>query len=250
VINETMARDYWPGVDPVGARFRLGGGAEPSTATVIGVVGDVRHNTLADGPTSRCTLPIANSASGVVPSSRFEASHSSQDNRAARCSRRNRTPNDSLNRIRPCRLVPFETMDAVRADSVSRPRFVTVLLSIFSATALLVALVGIYGVVAYSVAQRRRELGVRLAFGATPSNVVALVLLQGMRPVGVGLAAGLGGGLAATGVLRSLLFQVSPRDPAVAIAVLASITVVAALACYLPARRAALADPLIALRSE
>jgi len=250
VINETMARDYWPGVDPVGARFRLGGGAEPSTATVIGVVGDVRHNTLADGPARQMYFAHSQfrfwgGAKQPVRGLTLVARTTEQPGVLGGVVRR------TIRSIDPT--VPIgavRTMDAVRADSVSRPRFVTVLLSIFSATALLVALVGIYGVVAYSVAQRRRELGVRLAFGATPSNVVALVLLQGMRPVGVGLAAGLGGGLAATGVLRSLLFQVSPRDPAVAIAVLASITVVAALACYLPARRAALADPLIALRSE
>ena len=126
----------------------------------------------------------------------------------------------------------------------------TVLLSIFSATALLVALVGIYGVVAYSVAQRRRELGVRLALGATSSKVVRLVLVEGMRPVAVGIVAGLGGGLALSGVLRSMLFQISPRDPDVTTAVAVSITAVAVLACYLPARRAALADPLVTLRSE
>jgi predicted permease len=250
VINETMAREYWPGVDPVGARFRLGGGAEPNTATVIGVVRDVRHNTLADAPARQ--MYFAHSQfrfwGGAKQPVRGLTLVTRTSEPPAAVGGVVRRTIGSLDPAIP--IGALRTMDDVRADSVSRPRFVTVLLSMFSSTALLVALVGIYGVVAYSVAQRRRELGVRLAFGATPSSVVGLVLLQGMRPVAIGLAGGLSGGLATTGVLRSLLFQVSPRDPVVASAVLASIAVVAALACYLPARRAALADPLIALRSE
>ena len=250
VINETMAREYWPGVDPVGARFRLGGGAEPSMATVIGVVRDVRHNSLADGPArqmyfAQSQFRFWGGAKQPVRGLTLVARTTEQPAALGGVVRRTIRSLDPAIPIGALR-----TMDDVRADSVSRPRFVTVLLSLFSSTALLVALVGIYGVVAYSVAQRRRELGVRLAFGATPSSVVGLVVRQGMRPVAVGLAAGLSGGLATTGVLRSLLFQVSPRDPVVATVVLASIGVIAALACYLPARRAALADPLLALRSE
>jgi putative ABC transport system permease protein len=250
VINQTMAREYWPGADPLGARFTLGGGAEPNTVTVVGVVGDVRHNTLADEPArqmyfAQSQFRFWGGAKQPVRSLTLVARTTQEPAVLAGIVRA------TIRAIDPA--VPIgamRTMDDVRADSVSRPRFVTLLLSIFSATALLVALVGIYGVVAYSVAQRRRELGVRLALGATSSKVVRLVLAQGMKPVAVGIVAGLGGGLAISGVLQSMLFQISPRDPDVATAVAASITAVAALACYLPARRAALADPLITLRSE
>jgi predicted permease len=250
VINETMARDYWPGADPIGARFRLGGGAEPNTVTVIGVVGNVRHNALTEEPVRQMYFAHAQFRfwGGTKQPVRGLTVVARATEQPAALAGFVRRTIQSLDPAVP--MGAIRTMDDVRADSVSRPRFVTVLLSIFSATALLVALVGIYGVVAYAVAQRRRELGVRLAFGATAANVISLVLLEGMRPVAIGMAAGLAGGLAVSGVLRSLLFEVSPRDPVVAIAVVTCITVVAALACYLPARRAALADPLVALRSE
>lgn len=250
VINQTMARDYWPGGNPIGARFKLGGGAEPNIVTVVGVVGDVRHTTLTDEPTRQMyfahdqfrfwggTKQPVRALTLVVRTTQQPAALAGVVRRTIR----------SLDPAVP--VGAMRTMADVRDDSVSRPRFVTILLSIFSATALLVALVGIYGVVAYAVAQRRRELGVRLALGATSSSVVGLVLLEGMRPVAVGIVAGLVGGLAVSGVLRSMLFQISPRDPNVAAAVVASITIVAALACYVPARRAASADPLITLRTE
>jgi predicted permease len=250
IINQTMAREYWADTDPIGARFKLGGGAEPNTVTVVGVVGDIKHTTLADEPARQMYFAQsqfrfwgggrqpARALTLVARTTQAPASLAS----ILRGTIRSIDPAVPIGAIR--------TMDDVRAESVSRPRFVTILLSVFSVTALFVALVGIYGVVAYSVAQRHRELGVRLALGATASKVVGLVLVEGMRPVAIGIVAGLTAGIALSGVLRSMLFQISPRDPDVAMAVVASITLVAALACYLPARRAALADPLITLRSE
>jgi len=144
----------------------------------------------------------------------------------------------------------IRSMDDVRGASVSGPRFLLLLISTFSAVALIVAVIGVYGVMAYSVEQRRQEIGVRVALGAAPRAVVALVLRQGMTPAFVGIGIGLVGGLLVTRVLRTLLFQVGPSDPANAVAVSAIVALVAAVACYLPARRAAGVDPVVALRNE
>jgi putative ABC transport system permease protein len=144
----------------------------------------------------------------------------------------------------------LRTMEEVRGASLAGPRFLMLLISAFSAVALLVALIGVYGVMAYSVSQRQREIGVRVALGAAPSSVVGLVLRQGMAPAVAGIALGLAGGLAISRVLRTLLFQVAPGDPTTAIAVSLIVTAVALVACYLPARRAAGVDPVVALRNE
>ncbi|MBI3886376.1 MAG: FtsX-like permease family protein [Opitutae bacterium] len=139
---------------------------------------------------------------------------------------------------------------AVVADTVSRQRFVTVLLALFATVALAIAAVGIYGVTAYSVSQRTTELGVRLALGASPAGVLGLVLRQGLGTVGVGLALGAAAALALGRIMESLLFQTSARDPLVFAGLAAALAAVALLACWLPARRAARTDPMVALRAE
>jgi putative ABC transport system permease protein len=144
----------------------------------------------------------------------------------------------------------INTMEEVRGASVSGPRFLLLLIAAFSVAALVVALIGVYGVMAYSVEQRRQEIGVRVALGAAPRAVVGLVLRQGMAPAFIGILGGLVGGLMVTRVLRTLLFQVGPDDPVNAVVVSAIVTLVALIACYLPARRAAAVDPVVALRNN
>jgi putative ABC transport system permease protein len=141
-------------------------------------------------------------------------------------------------------------MDAIVAESVAEPKFRTLLLGSFGALGLILAMVGIYGVISYSVTQRTDEIGLRLALGAQPRDVLGLVLREGMMLAGLGIAVGAAGALALTRLLTSLLYEVKPRDPVTFIAVAIALAVVAAAACYIPARRAMRVDPMVALRYE
>jgi putative ABC transport system permease protein len=141
-------------------------------------------------------------------------------------------------------------MDDRVADTLARPRVNALLLAGFAASALMLAALGIYGVIAYSMVQRTRELGIRMALGARREDVLRLVLRQGMAPVLAGLALGLGGAAVASRVLRGLLYGVASTDPATYLAVAVFLSAVALVASYLPARKASLADPVDALREE
>src|SRR5262249_37487918 len=140
------------------------------------------------------------------------------------------------------------TMQAIVAETFSRQRFSALLLSGFSLASLLLAAVGIYGVLAYSVTERTREIGVRMSLGALPSQIVGMVLARGARLVGAGVIAGLGGAMAASGLLKGLLFGIGPRDTVTYLAVPAVLAAVALLAAYVPARRALRLEPMDALR--
>ncbi len=147
-------------------------------------------------------------------------------------------------------LTDIRTMAERVADSVARPRVSAVLLGVFGLTALLLAAIGIYGVITYGVAQRTRELGIRMALGACAGDVLRLVVRQGMAPVLAGMLLGLGGAALGTRLLRGFLFGIESSDPLTFGGVALFLVAVALLACYLPARRAALADPVMALRNE
>jgi len=144
----------------------------------------------------------------------------------------------------------FRTMESLVANAIARPRFSTLLLSLFATTALLLTAVGLYGVVAYATTERTREIGIRIALGASGGNVLALVIRQGMLPALIGLAFGLAGALALTRLLANQLYGVKATDPLTFAAVTALLSLVAFLACWLPARRAARVDPMVALRYE
>jgi putative ABC transport system permease protein len=244
VISEALARRYWPDRDPLGARITLGNPADTASVwmTIVGVVGDVRQ----EGPTSPASpqlyLPLAQVSSRSLLIALRATGAPLALTPAVKRVLAAIDPNLALSRV--------VTMDERLAGALARPRVNAVLLGGFAATALVLAALGIYGVIAYSVAQRTRELGIRMALGARADDVLRLVLRQGMVPVVAGLTLGLGGAAVASRVLRGLLYGVGDTDPISYAAVAAFLAAVSLAASYLPARRAALADPAVALRNE
>jgi putative ABC transport system permease protein len=240
VINQTLANRFFPNEDPVGKVLTIQWGSEPYE--IVGVVGDVRNRTLNAAPqpcvyVSNLQDPIAGG---------YLVARATGDPRqlvnAIRAEIR------TLDRDLP--LAEVKTMDEYVSSSVAAPRFNTILLGGFAALAVALAAVGIFGVISYSVTQRTRELGIRRALGADASDVVRLVLAHGGNLAACGIAIGAAGAIAATRLLRSLLYEVTPTDVTTFIAVAFLLACVAIAASYLPARRAATIDPAGALRYE
>lgn len=242
IISETMAKTlFGAGVDPVGKKLRLDLRDSP-WRTIVGVVGDTRYRALQDVrfdlyiPFEQWPRAFVNhfavrtkvDPKAILPVVRSEVAALD--------------PNQAITRV--------ATMDELVATHLAQPRFSTVLLNWLSGLALLLAAVGIYGLLAYSVAQRTGEFGIRLALGASGADILKLVIGQGMRLVVIGLLAGLIASLALTRLLEKLLFGVSTTDPLTFGLVALLLTAVALLACYVPARRATKVDPLIVLRAE
>ena len=249
VLNEAAARLHWPSGGALGARMRLGGNAGPGWVTVVGIVNDVRYRTLRDEPQPEMYLAHSQFrfwGTGTVPVRSLTIVARAEGD-PARLSATIRREVASLDAALP--VDAMRTMAAVRSASVSSHRFVSLLLAVFAGLALAVTLVGVYGVMAYSVAQRRREIGVRVALGASPGLVLGLVMRQGLTPAGSGIAAGLAGGMALSGTLRAQLYEVTPYDAATALLVTGIVALVALLACFVPAMRAARVDPVGALRN-
>ena len=236
VIDERMARDYWPGTDPLGKRFRTGGAdAKSPWITVVGVVGRVKQYTLdAD---DRIAL--------YLPHTQYSARAMSLVVRGAN----SQTVRSAIRAIDPdLPVYQVRTMDDRVSESLARRRFTLVLLAGFALLAPL-ASIGIYGVMSYLVTQGTKEIGIRMALGATQRNVLTLVLRRGMSLALAGLAAGVLAALPLTRLMRALLYGVHESDaPTFAVAAL-TLAAVALLACYLPARRAAKVDPLNSLRT-
>jgi predicted permease len=236
IINETMARNLLGDQDPLGQVM-------DSNAVIVGVVGDVRHLTLEEGSGSEMYLPIRqgndySSVDLVVRSSLTNALLAPRLREALLPI----APDLPASNLRP--------LQSLVDQAVSPRRFVVMLLGGFAAFALILASLGIYAVISYSVSQRTQEIGIRMALGATASSVQMNVLLQTLRLGAIGMAIGIVASLVFAGALRTLVFGVSTADPATFAAMLVILTIVAALAGYLPARRASRIDPIIALRSE
>ena len=250
VFNEAAARLHWPGGDALGARLKLGANAGPGWVTVVGIVNDVRTGSLRTAP--RPEMYLAHTqfrmfGRGTEPMRTLSLvlqAHEAPGPLADTLRREVRALDPALAVDR------VQTMDAVRRVSVARLEFVTTLLGTFAALALAVALVGVYGVMAYSIALRRREIGLRVALGASPQRVLSFVLHLGMMPAVFGIAAGLIGGIALSRLLTAQLFEVPPHDPLTAGVTAAIVGAISLLACYVPARRAARLDPSSALRIE
>ena len=239
IINETMARTFWPRESAIGKRFITGPwGQNPTWSTVIGVVGDVKQFGLDSEPTNDFYTLWYGGTYLLVQASIDPLALA----QAARREIRELDPTAPVSEVAGMQQI-------VDASSAPR-RFTTVLLSIFAALAVTLALIGIYGVMAWSVAQRSREIGVRLALGADARGIFTLVLGRGLRLSMVGLIIGLVATLALSRVLASLLFEMSPHDPWILGAASLLMLAVTGAACYLPARRATEVDPLETLRAE
>jgi len=237
IISESLASQTFPNEEPLGRRLIMGLGNQPFE--IIGVVGDIRHRSLELTPLPAMYMPAFESGLNVVIRTRSDVQG------LAASVRRELSlidPDQPVARVR--------TMDQWLGLAVAAPRYRTGLFGLFAGLALVLAIVGIYGVMSYSVGQRTHEIGVRMALGARRTDVLRLVLRQGMSLVTIGVAIGLAGAFALTRVIASLLYGVGAKDPATFLIVALVLAAVAFVACYVPAWRATKVDPLVALRYE
>jgi putative ABC transport system permease protein len=248
VIDQMMAKKFWAGQDPIGQQIWIAKPmgppfAEPAPRQIIGVVGDIRESSLADTGGQTMFIPYAqtkwNDNASFVVRTRRAPMLTLPDVRGAL---------HSLDANLP--LLSPETMEGVVTDSLSGWRFHTVLLGVFGALALVIAAIGVYGVISYSVAQRTHEIGVRMALGAQRRDVMRLVIGQGAALAGIGILIGIGAAFGLTRLMASMLYGVRPTDPLTFAAVAIVLLFVALAACYIPARRAMKVDPMVALRYE
>ena len=243
IINETMARLFWPGEEALGKRFKLGPAQSASPwLTVIGVVGDMRRQSLERQPIAQIFRPYLQSSERRLILLIRTTGEPTQLAPVVR--------NEIRAVDKTVLISQVSTLESRFARTVAQRRFQTWLLTLFSALALLLAAVGIYGLLHQSVVLRTRELGTRLALGAQPRDILQLVVGQGIRLALCGIGVGSLAAFGLTRVLTGLLFGVTATDPTIFIAAPVILLLVALLACYLPARRAAKIDPLVALRSE
>jgi putative ABC transport system permease protein len=239
IVNKAMVREFWPDQNPLGQMFSYGDKDGP-WLQVIGVTGDVKQWSITHAPVPEAYQPFDGSTFVfvIVHTSSPSLDVSSEVRHALA----------QVDSTLP--LYSIRTMNDVIAEHASGQQFLALLLGLFSGLALLLAAVGIYGVLSYLVTQRTREIGIRMSLGASRANVLSLVLKHGMRLAGLGFAAGLVAALVAGRLLSGLLHEVHPSDPAIMVMTAVSLAAVALAACYVPARRAARVDPMVALRHE
>lgn len=241
IINQTLAKQYFPNVNPIGQRLFVQWGRQ-TPYEIIAVVGDVKHQGLDKAPMPTVYFPYLqepNTLATLVIRTSLDPMYIARE------------VQDQIHSLdKDQAIADVQTMNNELSKSVARPRFQSVLLGIFAGLALLLAGIGIFGVMSYSVAQRTHEIGIRMALGAERGQVVRLVVAQALTISILGAAGGLAGAFALTRYLRALLFDVSTTDPATFVALPLLLCAVAAAASYLPARRAANVDPISALRYE
>jgi len=238
IVNETMAERFWPGQDAIGQRFRFSG--QEQLTEVVGIARDSKYNFIGEDPLPFIYQPLRQAPQTAVT-----------------LLLRTSTPEAALGAVRSAvqqmeprlPLTGVFTMAAVFDQGLWAARLGATLLGVFGALALLLAAVGVYGVMAYAVSQRTREIGVRIALGASGGLVQRQVLMQGLLLTGAGVLLGAAGSVAVGRLIVGLLYDVSPYDPVTLTGIPAILLAVAALAIYLPARRASRVDPVTALRA-
>jgi predicted permease len=243
IINETAARRYWPNESPIGAHIKIGGfQSDGPWITVVGVVGDTKHWGLGNKVRPEIIRPYGQR---VWPGMSI-AVRTSSDPGIFAASLKN-----AVAAVEPDQAVSdIEKMETIVSDSEGYRRLPMILLATFAALSLVLAAVGIYGVVSYSVTQRTHEIGIRVALGAGRGDVLKIVFAQCLPWVLAGVVVGVGASLGVTRLLAILLYKISPTDPRVLAAAALLLVAVAVLATYVPARRAMRVDPVIALRNE
>jgi putative ABC transport system permease protein len=238
IINQTMARRYWPGVDPIGKRF----GFPNAWLTIVGIVGDVKFTSLTQDSAPEYYEPYRQAPSPDMVLALRTASAPMHLAPALREVVRQTDPNQPVSRI--------TTMEEHLSDAMGTPRLSAQLLAAFGGTAFLLAAIGIYGVIAFSVTRRTREIGLRIALGAGTRDVTLMVVRQALTLASIGVAIGIGGALASARVMQGILFGVNAREPFAYLAVSGLLIALATVAAYVPARRAARISPSVALRTE
>jgi len=245
VINQTMARQLFGSDDPVGRRLQIGTGGTPASptpwSTIVGVIGDVRHSGLEAPPSPEMYMP----ATQGPPTNPFVVIRTASD--PATLAAVVRSEVQAIDK--GIAAYDIRTMDQVRSEAVSQRRFVLLLVAAFGTLALVMAAVGVYGVMALIVSERTAEIGIRLALGAQPGHVLRTVVVQGVTLAAMGVAAGLVIATAFMPLVRTQLFGIRPLDPPTLVGVPIILIAIAALACFIPARRAMSIDPVDALRN-
>ena len=248
VIDDNLARQYWPNQNPLGQKIRTG----KDWATIVGIVGHIRFNSLVGEESSGSSAQSSTKGAYYYPLYQSEAPFgfliAKTNGSAASAETAIREAVRSVDASQP--VSDFSGMDARINESLGPQRFATNLLGVFAGLAILLAAVGLYGLISYSVAQRTNEFGIRMALGARPADVLQLVLKQGAKLALIGAGAGIVVGIALMFAMRSVLYGVSAADPVSFIGAAVLLILIALLACYLPARRATKVDPMIALRYE
>jgi predicted permease len=255
VVNEAFAKKYWRKEDPIGSSMTLGKGLGPEfeepAREIVGIVGNVRESGLANAdqpvmyvPQSQVTDGLTQLANRVIPLS-WAVRTSQAPGKLATA-----IQHEFLSVDGQLPVSKFRTMEQVISESTARQNFNMLLLTIFAATALLLAALGIYGLMSYSVEQRTQEIGIRVALGASGGDMLRMVIGRGLLLAGIGLAVGLVAAFGLSRLLSSMLFGVKANDPLAFGAVVVTLAAVACAAVYIPARRATRIDPLVALRYE
>jgi len=242
LISESLARDRWPNQDPIGHTIEFGNmDGDLRLLTIVGIVGDTHEYGLDLPPVPTVYVNLLQRPRGTVSVTMLSDADTGSVVSAAR---------GIVQDLNPEIPSKFRTLAQVYSASLGSRRFNVILIGFFGITALVLATTGVFGVMAYSVSRRTREIGVRVALGASSGNVLRMILAQGLRTIFIGVAIGMAGSLALTSTVKSLLFGVTATDPLTLGGVTLLLVGAALLACYIPARRATKVDPMVALRYE